>query len=510
MTAQRLPELSMIPVLTAAEMREWEKSCFGSGAISERVVMESAGRAAATAIAINYPEGRVVAAVGKGNNGGDAVVTLRSLLASGREVLAVSVGAAGIPPDLTHGWVIPTAELSPEVFRDAAVIVDGILGTGATGAPREAAAEPIRLINAAGRPVLALDGPSGVDLTTGAVPGEAVEASITVTFGAVKRGLLLFPGRALAGRILLAEVGFAPLEPDPGSATLITDAWSRARIPAIAPDAHKGAVGLVAVVAGGEGFGGAAIVAAMAALRAGCGGVRVFSAEGNRTAVNSAVPEAVFFDRSGDDLHGALAYTRAVAIGPGIGTDSTALALVRSIVEGYAGAFVLDADALTLLSSHRDLLDAAIARRCVLTPHPGELARLLATDTATVLGDRFQSARATAERYGCVVLAKGAPTLVAAPGEPVLVSVAGHSGVATGGMGDNLSGIVAAFLAAGASPRDAAAIGIHLAGRAAEAAGLGRGLLPRDVADALPGVLLGARPLHTPAPPFLLDLPAPA
>lgn len=488
MSAPATPTGLSAIVLTAAEMREWEAAVFSAGVANERVVMESAGRAVATVIADRWPTGRIVAAVGGGNNGGDAVVALRTLAAMGREVVAVPVGRGEIAAGLTHGWSIPTGDQG--AFAAADLLVDGILGTGATGAPREPQAAAIRAMNAASAPIVAIDGPSGVDLTTGAVPGEAVMATLTVTFGALKRGLLLHPGRGRVGRILLAEVGFPP---HPGaSAAGITDPWAASRLPVIRPDGHKGSVGLVAVVAGRIGYGGAAVMVAMGALRAGAGGVRAFSVEKNRPVLNIAVPEAVFVERGSDEAGAALSGTRAAVIGPGIGTGTEALSLLRRYLEGFTGPVVLDADALTLIAADAGLLPPALAARSVLTPHPGELARLLAVSTDDVLADRFASAREAAERYGCVVVAKGSPTLVAAPDAPTLVNLSGTPGVATAGMGDTLAGIIGAFLAGGATPRDAAATGIHFAGRAAEAAARGRGLLPRDVAEALPGVLDGA------------------
>lgn len=490
-------------------MRAWEHACFSDGEISERVVMESAGRAVAAAIAQTYPEGRVVGAVGGGNNGGDAIVALRTLAAMGREVAAIFLPGADARRDLLHGWDLQRLDGPAEsAFASASVLVDGLLGTGATGEPREPHASMIRAGNASDRPIVAIDGPSGIDLTTGAAPGEAIRAAVTVTFGAVKRGLLLYPGREYAGRILLAEVGFPPAPPPP-PAGILMDRWVHARIPRIPPDAHKSSVGLVAVVSGCDEIGGAIVMTAMGALRAGAGGVRVFSTESNRTVVNTAVPEAVFFDRNGDDVDTALAGTRSAVIGPGMGTDAEARAFLHRLLERYTGKLVLDADALTLLAAEPDALTPEVAHRAVMTPHPGELARLLGTTTEQILADRFATAAAAAERYGCVVLAKGAPTLVAAPDEPVLVALSGHSGVATGGMGDTLSGVIGAFLAAGSTPHEAATAGIHVAGRAAETAGRSRGLLPRDVSDALPAVLLREAEPRAAEWPFLLDLPLP-
>ncbi|HEX2202638.1 MAG TPA: NAD(P)H-hydrate epimerase, partial [Longimicrobium sp.] len=192
-----------VPVLTADEMRAWDRRAIAELGVAEAVLMESAGRAAAAVVQRLFPDGPVVAAAGSGNNGGDAMVVARTLRAWGRRVSLVAVGSR--PPDaaLLHGWEVPRVETgdAAAALASAGVIVDGLLGTGATGAPRGAYAEIIAAMNASGRPVVALDGPSGVDLTTGAAPGVAVEAAATVTFGAPKRGLLLFPGRRHAGRI---------------------------------------------------------------------------------------------------------------------------------------------------------------------------------------------------------------------------------------------------------------------------------------------------------------------
>jgi ADP-dependent NAD(P)H-hydrate dehydratase / NAD(P)H-hydrate epimerase len=191
-----------LELLTGAEMQRWDAGAIEQGGIPGPVLMESAGRAAARVLHELYPTGRVVAAVGRGKNGGDAVVLLRTLRAGGRDGAAFALHGERLPADLLHGWEVPTSagDDADAAFRGADVLVDGILGTGAKGAPRDREAAVIRALNAAGAPVLALDGPSGVDLTTGAAPGEAVRARVTVTFGAPKRGLVLFPGRQLAGR----------------------------------------------------------------------------------------------------------------------------------------------------------------------------------------------------------------------------------------------------------------------------------------------------------------------
>jgi NAD(P)H-hydrate epimerase len=494
-----------VPVLGAAEMRAWDEQSIRQVGISEAVLMESAGRAAAALVQRFFPRGRVVAAVGAGNNGGDALVVARTLRAWGRDVVAVSIGKR--PPDLAllHGWEVDVrpADALDAALGGAGVLVDGLLGTGARGAPREPEATAIDAIVRSGVPVVALDGPSGVDLTTGAAPGPALRAALTVTFGAPKRGLLLFPGRERAGRIVAVEVGFAPLAA--AGAELITPPWAARRLPAVAANAHKGSMGRVLVVAGRAGMAGAAVLAGMGALRSGAGYAVLVSPDANRAILQGALPEALFLDR--DALPAAFASSAdAVVAGPGMGTDEDALALLRRLATGGA-PLLLDADALTLLARNPDVRDE-IERPLLLTPHPGEMGRLLGRPLPEIVADPFAAAAEAAERFRCTVLLKGNPSLVAEPDAPTLVNVAGHSGIATGGMGDVLSGVAGALLAVGSAPREAAALALFYAGRAAELAGRGRGLLPRDVAQALPTAL--AQPPAPPTTPgVVLDLAAP-
>lgn len=499
-----------VPLLSAAEMRAWDERAIRQDGVCERVLMENAGRAAASVIQRLFPEGRIVAAVGRGNNGGDALVALRTLYAWGREVAAVAVGDARPDAALLHGWPLPVHTGEPEEGWAAAdVIVDGILGTGARGAPRAPQAAVIEAINRSGRPVVALDGPSGIDFSTGQAPGAAVRAVVTVTFGAPKRGLLLYPGRVHAGRIVAVEIGFPPLSPREASAALITPAWALARIPKVPPNAHKGVLGTVVVVAGSRGVAGAAAMVGMGAARAGAGKVHLVSAAENREILQLALPEALFHNRDAEGLAELLATADAVVAGPGIGTDAAALRLLRAVLAHGDAPLVLDADALTLIARQPELLHG-LERAALLTPHPGELARMLGETAAAIAADPFGAAERALARFDGVLLLKGAPSLVAARGEPVLVNLAGHSGIATGGMGDTLAGIAAALLALGAAPREAGALALYLSGRAAELAGRGRSLLPRDVAEALPAAFLAPAPAtELPEPSVTLDLPPP-
>lgn len=499
-----------VPLLTADEMREWDRRAQAEHGIPERVLLESAGRAAARVLHDLYPEGRVAAAVGRGNNGGDALVLLRALRAWGRDVVAVPTGDAELPAQLLHGWEIDTApaDEADAVFRGAAVVVDGILGTGARGEPREPQAAMIGRINAAGRPVLALDGPSGVDLTTGQTPGAAIRAEVTVTFGAPKCGLLLFPGREHAGRILAVEVGFPPLAADEAAAAIVTPRWAAAHLPRIPANAHKGTTGAVTVLAGRTGMAGAAVLVGTAAARAGAGLVRLISPAENRVVLQSSIPEALFTARE-EGLDAIFEDSDAIVAGPGMGTDEGALRVLRQALEVGDAPLVLDADALTLLSRHAELEEPVRRRAVLMTPHPGEMSRLAGAEVKEIVSDPFRFAAEAAERYRCAVLLKGAPSLVASPGEPTLANVVGHSGIATGGMGDTLAGIAGALLAMGCGAREAGALALFLSGRAAEIAGRGRSLLPRDIDEALDQAFADLRsPASHPLPEVLLDLPS--
>jgi NAD(P)H-hydrate epimerase len=498
---RRVWGIAELPLLTAEESAAADRAARERAGIPERVLMENAGRAAALVLSVLHPRGRTVVLAGGGNNGGDALVLARSLRSWGREVTVVAAGSRPPLGALAHGHDVEVEQWPPDVSRlDAAdVVVDGILGTGARGMPHGVAGEWIEAVNRSGRPVFALDLPSGVDATTGRVEGNAVRAAATVTFGWPKIGLLLHPARAHCGRLLAVEIGFPPLAGiGSARAAAITPAWAAARLPHRAPDAHKGTSGRLLVLAGGQGMAGAAALAADAGRRAGAGLVRIASVEANRAILQTLVPEATFVDRAG------LADTEfegmsALVAGPGLGTDEEARAALFAAFDAVGSvATLLDADAINLLAREPDRLRAvAAARPLVLTPHPREMGRLLGVETGEITRAAPAAARAAAERFGCVVVLKGQPSLIASPGAPLLVSTVGSSDVATGGMGDQLSGVIGAFLAAGLGPRAAAGVGLFFSGRAADMAAFGRSLGPRDVSRTLPRAFADAGELRS-------------
>jgi NAD(P)H-hydrate epimerase len=505
-----------VAVLTAAEAAAWDREAEARIGVPERVLIENAARSAALVVERLFPRGRVVAAVGSGNNGADALVLLRTLAAWGRDVGYVAVGSRPPDPALAHGYPLPLLprEDLPSAFAAGDVLVDGILGTGSSGAPRGGAQEAIRALNASGRPIVAMDLPSGVDPTSGAVPGDAVSATATLTFGWPKQGLLFFPARGYCGRLIALEIGFPPLPPERRpSGELLTPGWAAANLPKRAPNAYKGAAGRVLVVAGREGMAGAALVAAHAALRAGAGYLWLASVAGNRVPLQGALPEAIFLDRADDDaLRPALEGADALLIGPGIGLDEGARTLLfRLLEEGEGKPALVDADALTLLSREKGALERLASRRAiVLTPHPGEMERLTGRAIREITADPVGEAREFADRVGCVVVLKGMPSVVAAPEHPVLINTVGSSDLAKAGMGDQLAGVSAAFLAAGADARTAAGLALYYAGRAADLAGRGRALSPRDVSDHLDRALAdpGAAASSLALPFVTFDQPA--
>jgi NAD(P)H-hydrate epimerase len=470
---------------TAAEAVEIDRRAIERSGVPQPALMENAGRAAAAILQRLHPTGPVVGLVGAGNNGGDALVALRTLLAWGRDARGVLVADRPPADPLLHGWEVPLVrdrDLSEPEWRallGSAVVIDGVLGIGASGPPRERQADALMRASESGRPVLALDVPSGIDATTGAVPGAAIRASVTVAMGAPKLGSLLHPARALVGRLVAVEIGFPPVAGADVAAWVSTPAWARARLPRRASDTHKKAVGSVLIVAGRSGMAGAAVLAARAAFRAGAGLVRVCSSPANREILQSAVPEAIWVDGSAEGpLREAVAASDAVGAGPGLGTDGESWTLLGRVLAAAPRVLVLDADALNMAAAGRfDLADVSRGRAVVITPHPGEMARLVQDRSS----EPATTARAAAARFGCVVLLKGAPSIVAEPAGPLRIDTQSSSDLAVAGMGDALTGVSTALLAQGLAPAEAGSVALYLTGRAARIAGRGASLVPSDV-----------------------------
>ena len=505
---------------TGTEATAFDRMAIREKGVPQATLMECAGRSAAQVLDRLFPRGDVVALVGAGNNGGDALVLLRTLRSWGRRVKAVLVADRPDEDPLLHGWQLPIlsdgkvgvgnhpaeGNAVSAALADTVVVVDGILGTGIRGAPRARQARAIQEINRSNRPILALDSPSGIDTDTGRIAGDAVRAHVTVALGWPKLGTLLQPARANVGRLIAVEIGFPPARPRAFGAAAVTPAWASAMRPVRDPAAHKNRVGVLMLVAGRSGMAGAAVMAARGALRAGVGLLRVVSAAENREIIQGSVPEAVFVPV--DDLgavRDAAAASDAVAAGPGLGRGAEGARSLDIVREAAPGCpTVLDADALNLAASgDGPSVDAwAQGREVLVTPHLGEMRALSGKPAGTIADDRMTAARAFARRTGATVLLKGLPSIVVPPRGTCRVDTVGSSDLAAGGIGDVLTGVAGALLAQGAGVDTAGALALYVTGRAAARADRGRALTPSDAIESLASVWDESGPGHTD-----LDLP---
>jgi len=477
---------------TGSEAASFDRFAIDRLGVPGRTLIENAGRSAALVLERIFARGSVVVFAGSGNNGGDGLALARALAGWGRPVTIVRASAN--PPDarLLHQWPLPTLDAGTEGARgeierataSAGVLVDAVLGTGISGAPRTPQARTLEGMNRAGRPLVSLDIPSGVDADTGAVPGEAARADVTVAFGWPKLGSLLGPGRAHAGRLVAVEIGFPPVPAATFGARVVTPGWARDVLPVRPADTHKHRVGSLLLLAGAPGMAGAAIMAARAALRAGAGFVRIASAAANRPVLQGAVPEAVFVDTADRDaLAGAAMASTAVVAGPGLGVTAEAAGALEAVLQASGDCPVLlDADALNLVATEAGpaLSDLGRARPVLVTPHRGEMRRLVAAaDDLPGLPHELALDRAAA--WSCSVLLKGNPSVVATPEKRLLVGGLGSSDLAAAGMGDVLSGVAGSLMAQGCDPSVAGGLALHLTGVAAALGSEGPGLVPGDV-----------------------------
>lgn len=468
--------IATVPVLTADEAAAWDKLAREAAAIPSRVLMESAGRAVAHILARDHaaalPKG-VLVICGRGNNGGDGWVAARALAALGVSVSAVAIGgepsadnAANRTLAERHGVRL----LGPaEDWGSPGLIVDALLGTGARGKPDKDVASAIERLMRFGVPVVAVDGPSGLDLSTGVVSAPCVRAALTVTFGGFRRGHLL--QRTQCGHVVAAEMGF-PLADAPWP-SLVTDAWVGSVLEPFTADMHKGERGKVLVIGGASGMAGAAMFAARGAHRSGAGLVKLAAAPESVVACQAQYPDILCVSTAlaaplEPELEEAIGWADAIVLGPGLGRAAERPAFIGAVLERTTAPILIDADALVLLRGMGDIQQRLAGRRALLTPHRGEFAVLFPEFSELVRRDPFGAAQSAADRSGQAVLLKGVPTACAAPGVPVLVSASGNPGLATGGTGDVLSGMAATWLARGAKPQIAGAAAAHVHGRAAE------------------------------------------
>jgi NAD(P)H-hydrate epimerase len=499
------------PVLTSDQASMLDRDAQARGIPAERL-MESAGRAVARAcvdlIGGSYGR-RAVVVCGKGNNGGDGLVAARHLANWGVRVAVITLEPLSDlrEPAATNAVrleearsvrVLPFSDiaLARELAR-ADVAIDAIFGTGFRGIPEDAWSDAITGLNDALVPIVAVDIPSGVNGSTGAVEGAAIQADLTVTFGAMKAGAALLPGADRAGQVRVADIGF----PDDliRADVFLTEPMDVARvIPQRAVETHKRATGVLVVVAGSRGMTGAVRLIAEAAGRLGAGLIQVLVPQGILPIVQAELIETTFVPLSEtaagtvstaalDQVLGQLEGADALAIGPGLSTDEGTARFVRELVRSCPAPFVLDADGLNAFSGGAELL-ADRRADAVLTPHVGEFGRLAEVSPHQLADDRLRYVRELAAKTGAVTLLKGSRTVVAAPGGTVRINPTGGPVLATAGSGDVLTGVIGALLARGLDPMDAASAGAYVHGLAGILAGrhLGEGTLASDVVARLP------------------------
>lgn len=478
-------QTALRPLYTAEQSRWMDQLLIEKTPVAGVELMRRAARACFGHLIARWPGARdIVIVAGRGNNGGDGCMLGQLLLAAGRRVRVVQAGgdvrpggdaARALEEYRAAGGVVAEVGRVP----DGDLIVDAIFGSGLNKALSAAMAELIEDINRRGVPVLAVDVPSGLDADTGAPLPVAVRADRTVSFIARKRGLYTSAGTEYGG-----EVVFSGLQTDPALAAEVPPcahlaAWREVRrwLPARRGDTHKGQFGHLLVVGGNAGMMGAALLAGEAAMRAGAGLVSVATREAHAAAMAAACP--VLMPRGVEEpraLRGLIEKVDVIVAGPGLGRDEWARAMLDAVIEAQRPA-VVDADALRLLAA-----EPAVSAHWVLTPHPGEAAALLGVAARDVQADRFAAAQSLQRKYGGVCVLKGAGTVVCSPAATV-VCEGGHAGMSSAGMGDVLSGVIAALLGQGLAPEQAAVLGVCAHAEAGERAGgaTPRGLIATDL-----------------------------
>ena len=484
----RIPEQALY---TTDQSRELDRLAIDEAGIAGYELMCRAAEAAFRRLRFFWPggSGRLLVLTGPGNNGGDGYVIARLAHEAGLPVSLIAAADGdclqGDAARARQDWMACGGEESPCDGRlpgDAGLIVDALLGTGLSRAPEGRIAELVTLANAHPAPVFAVDCPTGLDADSGVIPGDCIRAAHTATFIGRKRGLYTGQARAVTGRVHFERLAVpdAVYQGMTPAAFLIERRDVAALLPPRLPTAHKGHHGHVVIVGGDHGMGGAAILAAEAALRGGAGRVSLLTRPAHVGAALSRSPEimAMGLQRS-SQARTVLASADVVVVGPGLGQSTWARSLWTQVLD-CGRPLVVDADGLNLLAAGVGSLPIG----SILTPHPGEAARLLELNTLEVERDRFQALDSLVGRYAATVVLKGAGTLVGAPDWPLHVCDAGNPGMAVAGMGDVLAGLIAALRAQGLDTRDAAAAGVWLHASAGDLAAREqgvRGLQPTDL-----------------------------
>ncbi len=506
--------MTVTQLVTAAQMAAIDRRAIAGG-IPSLKLMEVAGLGVVQVLADvldGFAQRQLVVLCGKGNNGGDGFVVARHAVMQGASV-QVFLAA---PVDDVQGDVrvnldrlpVPVCQLSNEfsavrnALKKADGVVDALLGTGIRGGARGCIADVIGLLETVACPIVSVDVPSGLDADTGRINGPCVTATCTVTFAKPRLGHFFYPGRSQCGRLHVVDIGIpeTAIEAENVETYLISPAMARHLLPHRAPNAHKGDCGRVAVVAGSVGLTGAAALSATAALKSGAGLVTLCVPESLNDILEAKVTEAMTKSvpevrkarclslRAYGEILRLAKQADALAIGPGLGTHRETVALVRRLVCNVKVPTVIDADGLNALSGDLDAVKSCNAP-LILTPHLGEFSRLTGQSIDAIKRDPAGLARRFAVNTGAVLVLKGAPTIVAMPNGKMYFNPTGNAGMATGGTGDVLTGVLVALLGQGLSVSDAACLGVYMHGLAGDLAAenIGQiGLTAGDLAASLP------------------------
>ncbi|MFQ5823298.1 MAG: NAD(P)H-hydrate dehydratase [bacterium] len=505
-------------VVTAKEMAAMDHKTIEEIGLPGMVLMENAGRKVVTAIKKmlgKVENKKIVIICGKGNNGGDGYVVARYLYNMGAQI---SVFLAGEPQgvkgdaaqnlkillDLGHTVLSISKRKHDDAFRRAHLIVDALLGTGVIGPVKGLMAELVEIINSNCAPKVAIDLPTGLEADTGAVHGVCVNADATVTMGHIKRGLLLSPGREHAGRVFVADIGI-PKQVSQHSGVKcfqLNAKYVETVLPERPLHIFKNRCGQVFLLSGSVGLTGAAALSSKATLRIGAGMVLLGIPKSLNSIVEAKLTEVMTLPlpetdsqsisfESKQQISEKFQWTDVLAIGPGLTTHPDSVKLVKWVLDKFDKPIVLDADALNCLKDDTESFKQAKGT-LILTPHPGELSRIIGISTKEILANPIEIVRDTAKKLKVILILKGAPTVVGTPDGFVFINSTGNPGMATAGMGDVLTGIIAGLVAQGVSPLDGALAGVYLHGLAGDLAKskMGQaGLIAGDVLRNLPKVM---------------------
>jgi len=491
----------MIKIVSSDEMRLLDKMTIESLGIPGMVLMENAGRAVYSRIVKilqNDYEKSILILAGRGNNGGDAFVVGRHLYNKGYNLQIFFTGDRNkLSGDALENFLIaeklgvPIKELSGEEelpllnseILQAHIIVDGLLGTGIKGAARGLTARVIECVNNSNRPVIAIDTPSGLDCSSGMVEGPCIKAMETVTFGLPKRGMFISPGRRYTGKLVIADISIPRTfwrDNDNFSTFLTTPDILKKHFPSRELDCHKGNCGKLLIIAGSPGYTGAAALASLASLKTGAGLVTLGIPAGINPILEAKVTEVMTRPlpetKEGTLSPEAFEYIQkmdfdALALGPGISLNSATSDFVINLVSSVTSPMVIDADGLSALSRNPGILLKAKAP-VILTPHPGEMARLTSLDIKKIKREPLEIARDFARKWNVFIVLKFASTIIATPDGNIYVNPTGNPGMASGGSGDVLTGMIGSFLAQGVSPLYSCLLGTFLHGLAGDLASL--------------------------------------